>query len=282
MVLMNFIVRNNVESTRPKFERMEDLDILDWLTPMDYCLQQSDYLQRRQPGTGHWLLDSPVYQTWLNSSKQTLFCPGIPGAGKTITTAIVIDDLYSRFHSDPSVGIAYIYCNFRRRDEQKVEDLVASLLKQLSQGRSTLPDSVKDLYYQHKDKRSRPSFGEISRVLRSVVATYSRVFIIVDALDECQNSDGCRTRFLSDIFRIQFKYKANIFATSRFLPQITDYFERSVSLEIRASDEDISRYLDGRMFGLPSFVLRNLELQQEIKTEIIKSVDGMYVDCLHT
>ena len=28
--------------------------------------------------------DSVKYQSWLKTSKQTLFCPGIPGAGKTI------------------------------------------------------------------------------------------------------------------------------------------------------------------------------------------------------
>ena len=63
-----------------------------------------------------------------------LFCPGIPGAGKTILTSIVVDDLTTRFSNDPSVGIAYVYCNFRRRDEQKAEELFASLLKQLMQG----------------------------------------------------------------------------------------------------------------------------------------------------
>jgi hypothetical protein len=43
------------------------------------------------------------------------------------------------------------------------EDLLASLLKQLTQEQSSLPDSVKALYDQHRDKRTRPSFDEISR-----------------------------------------------------------------------------------------------------------------------
>jgi hypothetical protein len=120
--------------------------ILDWLTPVDYGPQQSNYFKRRQRGTGQWLLDSAKYQTWLNIGKQTLFCPGIPGAGKTIPTSIIVDDLIAGFQNNPTVSIVYIYCNFQRKDKQKIDDLLTSLLKQLPQGQSSLPDSVKDLY----------------------------------------------------------------------------------------------------------------------------------------
>jgi hypothetical protein len=171
--------------------------ILDWLTPVDYGPQQSGFIKRRQPGTGKWLLHSTEYLAWLKISKQTLFCPGIPRAGKTIFTSIVIDDLIRRFQNNPTIGIAYIYCNFWRKDDQKAEDLLASLLKQLAQEWPSLPDIVKDLYSRHKDKRTRPLLEEISRALQSVAAMYSRVFVIVDALDECQVSDSCRLRFPS-------------------------------------------------------------------------------------
>jgi Cdc6-like AAA superfamily ATPase len=227
-------------------------------------------------GTGQWLLDSEEYQAWLKTSKQTLFCPGIPGAGKTILTSIIVDDLNKRFQNDASIGIAYLYCNFRRQGEQRAEDLLASLLKQLSQERSCLPDSVKALYDHHKDKRTRPSFEEILRVLQSVAAIYSTVFIIVDALDECQVSDGCQARFLSEIFNLQANCGAKLFVTSRFIPEITEKFEGSVSLEISASDNDVQRYLDGHMSELPSFVLKSPDLQHEIKTIISKAVHGMY------
>ena len=188
----------------------------------------------------------------------------------------MIDDLNTRFHNDPSTGIAYLYCNFRRRDEQKAEDLLASLLKQLAQGLSSLPNSVTDLYNGHKIKGTRP-YDEFSGALQSVAAMYSRVFIVVDALDECQISDGCQSRFLSEIFSLQAKCGINVFATSRFIPEITGKFNGSTSLEIRASKEDVRKYLDGQVVRLPGFVRCNQELQDEIMTEIIRLVDGMYV-----
>ncbi|KUJ21851.1 uncharacterized protein LY89DRAFT_729351, partial [Mollisia scopiformis] len=268
---------DDIHQLNRKQNDQERCIILDWLTTIDYASQQSDFINRRQAGTGQWLIDSEEYQTWVHTPKKTLFCPGIPGAGKTILTAITIDDLTMRFQSEADVGIAYLYCNFRQQDEQKTDHLLASLLKQLSQERASLPDSVKALYEKHKDQRTRPSFDEISRTFQSVAIMFSRVFIVIDALDECRTTDGCRTRLLTEIFLAQAKSRTNVFATSRFMPEVTEKFERSISLEIRAGEEDVRRYLEGHMFRLPGFVVRNPELQEEIKTNIVKVVDGMFL-----
>jgi hypothetical protein len=257
----------------------EYVTILKWLTPMDYAPQQYDCINRRQPGTGQWLLDSAEFKTWVETDKQALLCLGIPGAGKTILTAFVVGILRGRFQDDLSVGIAYLYCNFRRQDEQNSEGLLASLLKQLTQGLPSLPDTVKSLYDKHTVKGTRPSLDEISRSLQSVAALYSRVFIIVDALDECRASDGSRARFLTEVFNLQAKCRANLFATSRFIPEIAEKFDGSISLETHASVEDVRRYVHSHISHLPSFVGDNPELQGDIETEIVNAANGMYVAC---
>jgi hypothetical protein len=252
-------------------------NILDWITPIDYALQQSDFTSRRQAGTGQWLLDSAEFKAWVETDERTLFCPGIPGAGKTILTSIVVEELFTRFENDGNIGIACLYSNYRRQHEQNLEDLFASLLKQFIQEQPSIPDSVKTLYDRHRDKRTRPSLDEILGILQTVAAAYSRVFIIVDALDECQISNGCRQRLLSGLFNLQAKCGASLFATSRPISSIEKEFKGSLMLEIRASEEDVRRYLDGHMSRLPGFVGRNPELQEEVKTNIVKAVDGMYV-----
>jgi hypothetical protein len=192
-------------------------------------------------------------------------------------TSIVIEHLYTRFQNDSSIGIAYLYCNFRRQHEQKPEDLLASLLKQLVQEQPSIPESISSLHKRHRDKRTRPSFEEISKALHSVVTDYSKTFIIVDALDECQVSDGGRRRFLSEIFSLQTRTGANLFTTSRCIPEIMNEFKEATLLEIRASSEDIRKYLNSHMSQLPSCALKSRDLQEKVRTEIVQAADGMYV-----
>jgi len=251
--------------------------ILNWLTPIDYTLQQNDFMNIRQEGTGKWLLDSGEFRDWLNQTGQTLCCLGIPGAGKTILTSIVIDHLSNKYYGDPTTGIAYIYFNFRRQYEQKPEDLLSNLLKQLLRGQASMPESIKTLYERHSRKQTRPSLGEVATELHSVVANYLRTFIIIDALDECQVASGGREKFLTGISNLRGKTKANLFLTSRHIPEIEEEFGGSVSLEIRASRNDVQRYLEGHMSQLPEFVSRDVGLREEISTGIAQAIDGMYV-----
>ncbi|KAG5655135.1 hypothetical protein KAF25_001908 [Fusarium avenaceum] len=253
--------------------------ILDWFTPVDYGTHQSVNFKIRQQGTGQWFLESAEYREWLDADGNTLFCLGIPGAGKTVLSSIVINNLQTRFSDNPKIGVAYIYCNFQRTNEQGIDDILASVLRQLTQCLSSLPDSIKSLYKQHNTKRTRPSRDEILGLLQSVLPIYSRVFLVVDALDECQASVECRRRFVSELFNLQMKFGINIFATSKHIPEIISLFKANLSkeIEIRASPEDVARYLEGRMKELSSCVQQNRQLQEDITTGISETVDGMFL-----
>jgi hypothetical protein len=74
------------------------------------------------------------------------------GAGKTVIAAVVVDHLCTKFQNDASVGIAYLYCNFRSQDTQKPAHLLASLLRQLVQEQPSVPENIQRLYDCHKDK----------------------------------------------------------------------------------------------------------------------------------
>lgn len=219
-------------------------------------------------------MESEEFKTWLDEKGKTLFCPGIPGAGKTIIASIVIDFLRNKFQAD-DVGVAFMYCNYKSKQEQSFKDFMLSFIKQLVQERPILPVEVQTLHQHHSGKGTRPSIDEVTDVLRSLLASYSRVFLVIDALDECAKSD--REQLLETLAKVRFQVQMNLFATSRPLPDIVAYFHGNVSLEIRAKEEDVRRYLENHILKLPSFVARNLGLQNEIATQIINVVDGMYV-----
>ncbi|KAG8671003.1 hypothetical protein FPOAC1_004240 [Fusarium poae] len=253
-------------------------DILEWLSPIDYSSVQNDTFRRRQPGTCQWLIDSEQYQTWLKTSKQTLFCPGIPGAGKTILTSVVIDNLVQRFYKDSDVGIAYIYCNYRRQDDQRIDKILASILKQLTERQPSLATVVQDLYDQHKSHRTWPFVDELSEALRSLVKEYGRVYIIVDALDECGTSGGARSKLLKQLMDLKENSDVNLFMTSRDMPDIEEKLQGDIiTLKIRASEEDVGCFLDSRLNSLSELVKKNKDLRDNIRAKVIEAVDGMFL-----
>lgn len=306
----------------------EDKKVLEWLTQLDYADDHNYQRRKRQPGTGEWFLKSPNFQAWLEQEGQTMFCSGIPGSGKTILTSTVIDYLKDHFAGDQDVGIAYIYCNLQHKggkrsfdarsilqgqdDRLQAEELISSLLKQIVQAMPSLPEPVRALYAKHSRDRTRPLTEEVLSTLIPVVqGCFSRRFVIViDALDECHNSNYCRSEFLQTIFKLQKAVeRTSIFVTSRptkeieeeilasdptpdeeFFPEYDEYelwfsrpemmesISRIIRYEIQAKEEDLQAYLDSQMFKFKSVIGNRVDLEHQIKERISDAVHGMCVE----
>ena len=261
-------------------DRQRHRIITDWLSTADFPAKQSDFIASREPGTGEWFLDSPEFTTWLCTSKGTLFCPGIPGAGKTMIAAITINHLMA-IQSD-SVGLAYIFCNYKAQVEQNITGLLAAILKQLVQGRSSITVLVSHLHKRHSSRGTRPSLKEIFTALQSVVRSFSITYIVVDALDECSNQDGTRSRLLARLHDLQQEADLRLIVTSRFIPDIENQFRLMPALEIRASEADVKRFVHSQIYRLPKCVQRDCELQAFVEGEIVEVVNGMLVLPVHS
>ena len=269
------VLGRGIEQLQLVQDRQKDQELLDWLCPLNFSAQQSEFFSRRQESSGQWLLTHDNFKGWLAAPKETLFCPGPPGAGKTILASIVVDHLWNTIRND-DIGVAYAYCDYRKYEEQTSNNLVASLLNQLLRQQSKpISDDVNKLYLQHDRQGTRPSQVELFSLLRAETANFSRIFIVIDALDECSNDDRTRRSLLERIRTLQKSTSVNVMVTSRPLPDITEEFERAMTLEIRASEPDIRTYLKEQMSRLPRCVLKDSRLQARIVDEISGAVDGM-------
>ncbi|KAK1252735.1 hypothetical protein MKX08_003922 [Trichoderma sp. CBMAI-0020] len=251
--------------------------ILYWLAPVDYSAQHQDSISKRQEGTGQWFLKTPEFQAWLRNSGQTLFCPGISGAGKTIIAAMAIDYLLANFQHDPHTGIAYICCNFQRQGDQTVEKSLANLLKQLAQRQPSLPKAIHDLYEEYEKSGTLPSLHQITAALHSTTAAYKRIFLIIDALDECQ--ELTQTKLLDQLFILQTDTGANILATSRINDDIKRRFEGCATVAISAADEDVLAYLNGQL-SLRRLGIINENIEEKIKDAVLKAADGSFASAV--
>lgn len=222
---------------------------------------QNEVSSRRQRGTGQWLLESKEFLNWRSGANGVLWCSGMPGAGKTILVSTVIDHL--RASLDLDMGLGFIYCDYKRQKAQTPKNLLGGLLKQFSQERPSICDGLRSLY----ERKKEPSLDEIAPALRTSTGTFSKVFIIVDALDECSEIGGDRKTILEELGVLS--NMANIMITSRPHVNVEEYFQSIQNLEIVASDHDVRRYVEARISGAPRLA------------RIVKSETGLNIDHQH-
>lgn len=250
--------------------------IAQWISPTNFTARHAAILSTRHPDTGGFLLNSTQFEEWIQGKHKTLFCPGIPGAGKTVMAASVVDHLQRKYLSNTSVSVCYVYCDFHDQKKQTLEFFLACILEQLVWSLPSLPKVLRSSYMDHERDRTCPPAAEMVNLFRECCSAMDKVFIVADALDEC---DGTTKVFkqLSDKLSVLATSAAavRVLATSRFIPEIMQYYEKSVSLEIRAQKEDVERYIAGRMLDLPTCVQRNDQLRKDISLKVVDVVDGM-------
>lgn len=124
-----------VTDMRKEFEESARIkrhhDILEWISPIDFASQQADSLNRREKGTTGWFIETPEFNAWTRGEKQTLYCTGMPGAGKTIIAATAIEHLQKTVQRQ-GCAVSYIYCSYQRRAENSVPVLIAAIIRQLA------------------------------------------------------------------------------------------------------------------------------------------------------
>jgi hypothetical protein len=267
-----------IQRQEQKEEDHERDKILSWISPASLAARQSEVFKSRQEGTGRWLLKTEEFTHWLSQEKQILLCTGIPGAGKTVLVSVIIDYLETTFSGQEDIGIAYYFCDFRQ--EQSLFGMYSAILRQLLQGKASIPEHVVSLHQKHNQRGTLPSINDIIEALIVTMSRYRRSFIILDALDECPLSDSLgsvRYAFLRQILSLPNEHDVSLLATSRIDQEIIALFEGGTSMEVQATREDIQQYIDVRLNDLRPFVHRKPELKQCIKDEITDAAKGMYV-----
>jgi len=95
-----------ISDQRDSSKSRKHLEIVAWLSKLNFWEIQDKTFLRHQPGTGEWLLNDPALQNWIKGDIEALWCPGdrtiifylitnsvLAGAGKTILAYYPIDVL---------------------------------------------------------------------------------------------------------------------------------------------------------------------------------------------
>lgn len=283
-------VRQKQAGLEQRHEDQDRRELLDWISRdfIAHVTRFNSLRQRREPGTREWLFESPEWQDWMRSGSggATLYCPGIPGAGKTFTTSMVIERLYEHCREqDGNHGIAYVFCDYQRSEDTREREhinlartLLRMLLEQIRD--KEWPCEITQSYKKHRRSPMESELGikETTELLEVVLNLHSSSYIVIDALDELTMS---RPHLLSHLIDLQKSTGLNLFFTFRDVEDIDTAiggkFSRAVKKSIQATEEDIDRFLSTEIAKMgSSIILSKPQLQTEVKNEITRAAGEMF------
>ena len=265
----------DLQSSQTNIERQR---AIAWLSPLSesFANQQSDTLSKRQPGTGNWLLETMEYRSWLHGGEGILWCYGLPGTGKSVLVSIVIAHLEKHIAQENETALAYAYCSYKEQSKQSPVALIGALLQQIVHHRPEIVSSEVMAYYEEAgDIGRRPTLTQVSQLLHSEIQRLGTAYIVLDALDECEES----TRDIVLQHLMKLRPKIRLLITSRQMPQTGPGLHPVCTLEIRATDADIQECLEYRLRErrLARHVLGDHELENIIITTVLEKAKGMLV-----
>ncbi|KAH7187043.1 ankyrin repeat-containing domain protein [Fusarium oxysporum] len=246
-----------------------------WLSPPDYSTNANLAREHRHPGTGAWLLNSPVFQEWKLGSRQHLWLYGLAGCGKTILSTTILDHL---LQIDTHTMLTFFF-DFNDPKKQKLEDLLRSLAVQLYHKGNEAARRLDSLFASHDDGRRQPDANALSACVDTMIQTAGKVFIIIDAIDECT----AREELLQWLKHLASR-KAQLIVTGRPEVEFQSVIPRSfgkrncVQLDKNVVNGDIRSYVNATLKQKPDFVDKKLSrgILDEIRDTIGNEADGMF------
>jgi hypothetical protein len=136
-----------------------------------------------------WLLKSTQYQSWKTGVISHLWMYGKAGRGKTILCSTAIEDVRNACKRDPDTSHAFFYFFFSDERKQSESDSLRSLVAQLGwrePGLSMLRQAYGDA------ERIVPGPDELEKILLASVRSCSKVYLLINALDECPEDHETR------------------------------------------------------------------------------------------
>ena len=141
------------------------------------------------PGTCEWILVNPHYTEWAATERSQLLCVlGTAGIGKTMIASYLVDQIEARAKRSPSTLFLYFFCDNKDETRRKSKEVLRSLLIQLLQQQPSFFEHVQPEYDKMGDQL-RNNFNSLRNIFLAILLDpkASSMFILIDALDECEN-----------------------------------------------------------------------------------------------
>ena len=180
---------------------------------------------------------------------------------------------------EENVAVAAFYCDFVSQQEQTIANIMGAILKQLV-GRAGIAEGLREAFQKAKKEVGGrgPRLPDLMGMLRSTIASLPKVFICVDALDECLPK--CLPELLGSLRDIvRESPSTRIFLTGRphVREDIQRYFTKAVVIPISPNADDVRNYVEMRLDRDSEPEAMSRDLRADIVRVIVEKISDMCV-----
>lgn len=191
---------------------------------------------------------------------------------------MVIEDLLRNHQPNKAqAAVAYYYFNFQTKEEQQFVNLLRSIVLQLACQCPALPTSVGNLEWEFK--RSSPTFSVeyLTSIFRELFSSFRDVYVVVDALDECEQTDEA-LRWIQDV--VQNKDgKLHLAVSSRqdqrFRNALEPYAMSTINLNESTFVMDIQLYIRARLSADPRMQKWPPNVRDDVERSLLANAGGL-------
>ena len=188
--------------------------------------------------------------------------------------SFIADELATLQRKNGSV-VAYYYCDYRTQVAQPLSLALGNILRILIERLPSFPATVRELCEKCRREGSVPSPSELEHHIRAISASFSRCFILVDAMDEFSIEDPVQTSQMTKLLDSLAAAGLQVLVTSRVMPSPS--LTTSHVIETLSADEsDIRNYVAHALHADDSLVdIIDSQLEADIGNAVVEQAKGM-------
>ncbi|KAI9778532.1 MAG: hypothetical protein M1839_008063 [Geoglossum umbratile] len=283
---------NNWLTVGPSLEATKERDrktLHSLISASDPEAQYRRFRRMIHRGTGRWILDNSNFQTWFQGAQSScLWCNGIPGAGKTVTTSVIVYQAkFSRERNGSA--LAFFYCDSSEPQTLSALTVLGTFTKQITSHFEKLskpiPAILRGKIEQIQDEgRSSFDIDELTDILLDLATKSLETFFILDGLDACEPNDREEILgFFEQLLNIKApRSSVKVLISSREDADVSRSISSCLQLPICAThtSADICDYVgatvDSRIRS-KKLIVRDDALVTEIKEKLTDGAQGMFL-----
>ncbi|KAJ9317024.1 hypothetical protein DTO271D3_2763 [Paecilomyces variotii] len=250
---------------------------LSWVSGDDSEVDHDRLYSKRYPDTGRWLLEEKCFTDWLDDDDDTplFWCHGQAGIGKSVLSSIVVDHLSKSTLTD-QYALGFWYCKW---DDTSMETMacriIGMFIKQLCRKMFTIPSEILEFRRRLNKEGRTLLFKDYTELFLLCARYFKRVFLTIDALDECKDE---QRELILDFVQSFAASHIKVFLASRWMQDIEKAcVTKAVILPITAWEvkDDITIFVEHQVPEKLS--IKSADIRGRVINTLVDKSEGLFL-----